>query len=80
MTIWPGLYPTRTEKRMDWLAHLALHGPDVRDGRGVVACQCMRLGWTRWIKPLPVGGPWLEELTNEGRAILSEGLDAPAAT
>ncbi len=66
------LHATRTPAREAWLRHLDLRVRDVRTGRGNVPCHCARLGWTRWVEPLPQGGPWLEELTDEGRAVLRE--------
>lgn len=41
--------PKRTPARQDWLETLS-HGPAKRR-KSIVGFQCMRLGWTEWVKP-----------------------------
>lgn len=39
-----------TPSREEWLKFLYYDGPQTRDGFRRAPCDCMRLGWTEWIK------------------------------
>lgn len=59
------LHAHLTPKRFEWMMHLTKHPCSTRDGRGNVACQCMRLGWTEWCEDFKG-----ERLTEAGWAVL----------
>ena len=61
------LHPYHTEKRQKWLEKLLEKPGTNRAGTGVVAFQCMSLGWTDWVEDMSG-----ERLTEAGLAKLSE--------
>jgi hypothetical protein len=58
--------------RFQWLQLLHEKGFANRAGKGPVACACMRLGWTEWLRLAPGAAPVGEQLTPAGRKVLAE--------
>lgn len=68
--------PILTSRRLEWLQHLADHGPEWRSNRwGHAPYCCIVLGWTTW------EGQWTrdytprEMLTDAGRQVLAKELE-----
>ena len=65
-TIWPDLTPGRRA----WLERLEREGVVDGRGKGPIGFQCMRLGWTQWVRGATDGRFFGEALTDAGREVL----------